>query len=144
MRKKILFAAFVVSSSHVVVAATLKPIAVERFFVAPDEPGVLRWHVESGTLSGPVEAIDALGRLNRSIEDPDMRSTVNRMIAAVRILSCDSPEDIAVERSDPDDPVWDLALLEAAKGDDRAASAVAAGLLNRSVRSASWKSALCV
>jgi len=57
MCKKILFTAVVVACSHVVAAATLKPIGVERFFVPPDELAVLQWHVESGPLDAPVEAI---------------------------------------------------------------------------------------
>jgi len=36
-------------------AATLRPAAAETFFVTPDEPAVLRWHVESGGLEAPVE-----------------------------------------------------------------------------------------
>ena len=65
MRKKILelvrfthpTIAFVIACAHVAAAATLKPVDVERFFVTPDQPAVLRWQVESGPLAGPVEAI---------------------------------------------------------------------------------------
>ena len=37
-------------------AATLRPAAAEKFFITPDKPAVLRWHVESSGLEGPVEA----------------------------------------------------------------------------------------
>ncbi len=37
-------------------AATLTPVSVDPFFVTPNEPAVLRWTVDSGTLDGPVEA----------------------------------------------------------------------------------------
>lgn len=68
MRKKVLEAvrfthptiatiALVVACSHVAAAATLEPVDVERFFVTPDHPAVLQWHVESGRLAGPIEAI---------------------------------------------------------------------------------------
>jgi len=57
MGNKLPFAALVVACAHVAAAATLKPVDVERFFLAPDQPAVLRWHVESGPLAGPVEAI---------------------------------------------------------------------------------------
>lgn len=36
-------------------AATLRPLDVATFFVAPDEPAVLQWKVESGRLDGPIE-----------------------------------------------------------------------------------------
>ncbi len=41
--------------TQILSGATLKPAGVERFFVVPDEPSVLRWNVESGKLAGPVE-----------------------------------------------------------------------------------------
>lgn len=42
---------------HAVSAATLIPIAPEGFFVEPDEPAELRWHVESPELGGPSQVI---------------------------------------------------------------------------------------
>lgn len=36
-------------------AVTLRPVSVDRFFVAPGEPATLQWTVASGTLQGPLD-----------------------------------------------------------------------------------------
>ena len=57
MLRNILLVAAVIVAPCGVSAATLKPVGVEGFFVEPDEPAKLRWHVESGTLEGPLRVV---------------------------------------------------------------------------------------
>ncbi|MHC4403209.1 MAG: hypothetical protein ACYTG0_26405 [Planctomycetota bacterium] len=42
--------------SSVAIAAALKPVAVERFFVTPDEPSTLRWTVDPAGSTEPMNA----------------------------------------------------------------------------------------
>ena len=44
-----------VAWSQIAAAASLKPVEVDRFFIAPNEPTVLRWKVESGSIGEGVE-----------------------------------------------------------------------------------------
>ena len=55
MGRRMLWILVAVAWSQVAAAASLKPVDVDRFFIAPNEPTVLRWKVESGSIGEGVE-----------------------------------------------------------------------------------------